>query len=131
MQPAQNLRALFLGRPAEIRECTLGCCDGTPRILHIGQRDAAYQFAARRTDDVHGLAAVGFDERSIDVVRRDRLDRVFRRYCFHCGVSFGSRTRTPPSLAVAWPNPVDEPVISTVFLFMVISPLIREFAVRT
>ncbi len=80
MQPAQNLRALFLGRPAEIHECALGCRDGAPRILYVGQRDAAYQLARRRTDDVHGLAAVGFDERSIDVVLRDCLHRAPHSY---------------------------------------------------
>jgi len=42
----------------------------------------------------------------------------------HCGEAF--QPLSADSLAVAWPIPVDEPVISTVFLFHGISPLIRD-----
>src|SRR4029077_4398159 len=72
MQPAQDRRALFLGRPAKTDERALGCGDGAPRVLLVAQGNAAYQLAARRTDDVHDLAAVGFDESSIDVMCRER-----------------------------------------------------------
>ena len=86
MQPAQDRRALFLGRPAKTDERALGCGDGAPRVLLVAQGNAAYQLAARRTDDVHDLAAVGFDESSIDVMCRERLDRVSICECFH-GIS--------------------------------------------
>src|SRR5580693_7839175 len=87
MQLPQVARALFLRRPAESHECALGRGDRAPRILLVAQRDAAYQLAARRTDDVHGLAAVGFNERSIDVVGGDCFNPVSLGDCFrrrHC-----------------------------------------------
>src|SRR5580704_7442978 len=71
MQPAQNLHALFLRRPAVSSECAPSRGDRAPGILLVGQRDAAHRFAACRADDVHDLAAMGLDERAVDVVRRD------------------------------------------------------------
>jgi hypothetical protein len=77
MQPAQNLRALFLRRAPETGERVLGCHDSVPRILFIGQRDAADHFAVGRVDDVHDLAAVGFNKRAIDLVSRDSVHACF------------------------------------------------------
>ena len=83
VQPAQDIRALFLSRLAETDERALGSGDSAPRVLLIGQRYAGDHFAVARVDDVHDLAAVGFNEGSIDVVLRD---------CFHCA--------SPPSWVV-------------------------------
>jgi hypothetical protein len=54
----------------------LGGSDSTSGILLIRQQSASNQFAVARVDAVHGLPAVGFDERPIDVVIGD---------CFHRG----------------------------------------------
>ena len=73
MQPAQDLHAFFLRRSAVSREGPPGRGDRAPRILFVGQRDAADGFAACRADDVHDLAAMGLNERAVDVVRREGL----------------------------------------------------------
>src|SRR5260370_13826133 len=75
MQAAQNLRALFLGGPAETGECGLGCGNGAPRIFLVGKRDAADYLTVGRLDYVHDFAAVRFNECPIDVVCGD---------CSHC-----------------------------------------------
>src|SRR5580693_321338 len=71
MQPAQNLRPLFLGRSAETGECVLSCGDGALRVLFIGQRDAADHSTVCRLDDVHDLCTMRFNERPVYVVLRD------------------------------------------------------------
>jgi hypothetical protein len=38
VQSTQDLRALFLGRPAEGDERLLGGGDGAPRVLLVGER---------------------------------------------------------------------------------------------
>jgi hypothetical protein len=37
MQPAQDRRALFFGRPAKTDECALGCGDGATRVILVAQ----------------------------------------------------------------------------------------------
>jgi len=54
-----------------------------PRIFLVGQRDASDDLTVGRTDDVHDLAAMGFNERAIDVVCIDCCYRVSLHGCFH------------------------------------------------
>src|ERR1700741_3576093 len=75
MQSAENLCALFPGRAAEGNECALRCGDCALRVLFIGHGYTGDHLTVGWLDDVHHLAAVGFHECSIDVVRRD---------CLHC-----------------------------------------------
>ena len=58
-------------------ECALGRGDCATGILLVAQRDCGRSLDGPSVDDVHDLAAMGFHERPIDVVGRDRLDRVF------------------------------------------------------
>ena len=75
MQSAQNLRALLRCRTTVGRKRAPGRRDGAPRILLVCQRNARDQSPVGRTDDVRDLAAVRFDECSVDVVGRDGSDR--------------------------------------------------------
>jgi hypothetical protein len=69
MQPAQDLRSFFLRASAEGRERALSRRNGSPCILPIGQRYATDHLGGRRIDEVHHLAAVGFNvELSIMIV---------------------------------------------------------------
>ena len=83
MQPTQDLRSFFLRTPAEGRERALSRCNGSPRVLLVARCYVTDYLGGRRIDEVHDLAAVGFNVPSIDVVRRDRLNRLALHDCFH------------------------------------------------
>jgi hypothetical protein len=76
MQALQDFLALILTRPGASRERTLRCSNRAPRILLIDQSEAPYDLTVGRSDNVHDLAAVGFNKRPIDLVRCA---------CFHRG----------------------------------------------
>jgi hypothetical protein len=79
---AQVTQAFFLACPTETGQCAVGRYDGTPRIFLISQRDPRDHLPVGRFDDVHDLSAMGFNERSINVVRRECLNRVGLHDCF-------------------------------------------------
>src|SRR5260370_18840781 len=83
MQLAEVGRAVFLCCPPETGECALSRGNSSPRIFLVSQHDAADQLPVGRLDDVHDLAAMGFNECSIDVVRRDRFNLLALHDCFH------------------------------------------------
>jgi len=56
-----------------------------PCVFLVSQRDAGDYLTVGRLDDVHDFAAVGFNERSVDVVCGDRLDGVTGCGCLHGG----------------------------------------------
>jgi hypothetical protein len=85
VQPAQDFRALFFRRPAERRESAPGSRNRAPCVYLVSQRDAGDYVTVGRLDDVHDFAAVGFNERSVDVVCGDRLDGVIGCGCLHGG----------------------------------------------
>src|SRR6476660_4486392 len=68
MQPTQNLYAIFLRRLAERRECAPSRIDCAPCIVFVGQRDGTNDLTVGGPDDVHYLAAVGRNERAVNVV---------------------------------------------------------------
>src|ERR1700733_4742492 len=87
MQLPQVRRALFLRRPAESDECTLGRSDGPSRVFLVAQRDASNHFAVGRLNDVHDFAAVGLNEYSVNIVGGDCFNRISLCDCFprcHC-----------------------------------------------
>src|SRR6266481_2277900 len=79
----QMARALFLRCPPETGECALSRSNSASRIFLVSQHDAADHLPVGRLDDVHDLAAMGFNECSIDVVRRDRFNLLALHDCFH------------------------------------------------
>src|SRR5258707_15521660 len=68
---------------AKTCECTLSGGDCAPRIFLVSQRRLGNHLPVGRLDDVHDLAAMGFNECSIDVVRRDRFNLLALHDCFH------------------------------------------------
>src|ERR1700746_2118266 len=83
MELAQVTQALFLCCPAKIGERRLGRGDRAPRIFLISQRDAGDHLPVGRFDNVHDLPAMGFNERSINVVCRECLKRSFVHDCWY------------------------------------------------
>src|ERR1700686_3132530 len=71
MQAAQDTRTLFLRRPPETCERSLGGGNGPSRILLVRQSCMGEDFSVGWVDYIHYLAAVGFNVRPVDIVLRD------------------------------------------------------------
>ncbi len=83
MQPTQGIGALRFRAPAERDKGAPGRGDRASGILFVAQRDAGDDVRVRRADDLHHFLTMRRDERTVNVVGRNRLDRGFFCDCFH------------------------------------------------
>jgi hypothetical protein len=90
VHPAQDFRAILFRRLRVRLECAFGRRDSAPRVFFITQHDAAKHLLGGRVDALHGFSAMGFDERSVNVMFRDGPHPAFSRIVEQLGCIVGS-----------------------------------------